>query len=54
MEYKHTHDQCQTAVSGIKTLLEQIKRLTDKDNNAVHVCDSAIDICNKLLREPSE
>lgn len=54
MTVKHTHEQCHEAVDGIKMLLEQIKRLSDKDSNAMHVCDSAIDICNKLLREPEK
>jgi hypothetical protein len=53
-KHKHTHNQCQTAVSAIKNLLEQIKRSSDKDSNAIHVCESAIDICNKLLREPEK
>ncbi len=51
---KHTHEQCQQAVSGIKSLLEQIKRASDKDSNAIHVCESAIDICNQLIREPKK
>jgi len=51
-KHKHTHTECQTAVSAIKSLLEQIKRSTNKDSNSIHVCESALDICNKLLREP--
>ena len=51
-KHKHTHTECQTAVSAIKSLLEQIKRSTNKDSNTIHVCESALDICNKLLREP--
>jgi len=52
MTVKHTHQQCQQAVQGIKSLLEQMKRASDKDSNTIHVCESAIDICNNLLREP--
>ena len=51
---KHSHEQCQTAVSGIKNLLEQIKRASDKNSNTIHVCESALDLCEKLLREPSK
>jgi hypothetical protein len=54
MTFKHSHEQCQTAVSGIKNLLEQIKRAADKNSNTIHVCESAIDICNNLLREPDK
>jgi hypothetical protein len=53
-KHKHTHNQCQTAVSAIKSLLEQIKRSSGKGNNTIHVCESALDICNKLLREPEK
>ena len=35
-------------------LLEQIKRAADKNSNTIHVCESAIDICNNLLREPEK
>lgn len=53
MPVKHTHEQCQVAVSGIKELLEQIKRLSN-DETSKHVCESAIEICNNLLREPKK
>jgi len=48
---KHSHEECQQAVSGIKELIEQIARIEDLEIKN-HVCASAIDICNKLLREP--
>ena len=50
MTYKHTQAQCQQAMEGIKELLKQIKRIDDQEVKK-HVCDSAIDICNNLLRE---
>jgi len=53
MTVKHTHTQCQQAVGGIKELLEQLQRLST-DDTAKHICESAIDICNNLLREPEK
>jgi hypothetical protein len=49
--HKHTHEQCQQAVNGIKDLLERIDSINDYVERK-HVCESAIDLCNKLLREP--
>ena len=49
---KHTPEQCQQAMKGIKDLIEQIKRIEDPEVKK-HVCDSAIDICNNLLRKKS-
>jgi len=51
MTVKHTHQQCQQAVQGIKDLLKQIAHIEDDDLRK-HICESAIDICNNLLREP--
>lgn len=48
---KHTQQECQVALAGIKELIERIDRLEDK-NLRHHVCESAIDLCNQLLREP--
>ena len=50
MTVKHNKEQCAEAMNGIKELLEQIKRIEDNDVKK-HVCDSAIDICDNLLRE---
>jgi hypothetical protein len=50
MTVKHTPAQCKQAMTGIKELLEQIRRIDDEDVKK-HICDSAIDICNNLLRE---
>jgi uncharacterized protein YoaH (UPF0181 family) len=50
---KHTHEQCQQAVQGIKDLIEHISRIEDIVVKN-HICDSAIDLCNNLLREPAE
>jgi len=48
--YKHNQAECDIAMNGIKDLIEQIKRIDDKDVKN-HICESAIDICNNLLRE---
>jgi len=53
MTVKHTHEQCQTAVEGIKKLIRQIDKIKDKDLRH-HICESALDICNNLLREPEK
>ena len=50
MTVKHTQEQCKQAMAGIKELIEQIKRIDDPVVKK-HICDSAIDICNNLLRE---
>lgn len=50
MTVKHTPKQCAQAMNGIKELLEQIKRIDDVELRN-HICESAIDICDNLLRE---
>ena len=50
MPVKHTQEQCKQAMQGIKELIEQIRRIEDEEMKR-HVCDSALDICNNLLRE---
>jgi|APSaa5957512535_1039671.scaffolds.fasta_scaffold66716_2 hypothetical protein len=50
---KHTHEQCQKCVSGIKELAEQLKRMASEDTSK-HVCDTILDICDQLLREPKK
>ena len=47
---KHNKEQCAQAMQGIKELLEQIKRIDDVELRN-HICESAIDICDNLLRE---
>jgi len=47
---KHSPDQCHQAVIGIKKLIEQISRIDDLEIKR-HICDSAIEICDNLLRE---
>jgi len=52
----HTMDECRCKVSGIKSLLEQIRRATrGKDaQNDYHIfalSDSAIQMCNELIVE---
>lgn len=47
----HTFDECKCKVAGIKTLLEQISRLSNDDDTLKAVSDSAIQMCNELLVE---
>lgn len=51
MIVKHTQEDCKTALAGIKKLIENIDR-TEDEYLRHHICESAIDLCNKLLREP--
>ncbi len=46
----HTFDECKCKVAGIKSLLEQICRVSNDDNVKV-VSESAIQMCNELLVE---
>ena len=49
---KESYEYYLNKIEKLKILLEQIKRASDKDSNTIYVCESAIDICNNLLREP--
>ena len=53
MTVKHTQEQCKKSMTAIKDLVEQIKRIEDKDVKN-HVCDSVIQLCDQLLREPKK
>jgi hypothetical protein len=53
MEVKHTYEQCHQALEGIKNLLNQLKHINDLELRK-HLCESAIEICDNLLREPPE
>jgi len=53
MEVKHSYEQCHQALDGIKNLLRQIMNIEDIVIRN-HLCESAIEICNNLLREPPE
>lgn len=46
----HTFEQCQTKISGIKILVDQINKLS-KDPTTVALCESASEMCEQLLRE---
>jgi hypothetical protein len=53
MIVKHTQEECKQAMTAIQGLVEQIKRIEDKDVKN-HVCDSVIQLCDQLLREPKK
>jgi uncharacterized protein YutE (UPF0331/DUF86 family) len=53
MIVKHNQAQCLQAMIAIKDLVQQIKRIDDEDVKK-HVCDSALDLCNQLLRDGKE
>jgi len=53
LRVKHTHTQCQTVVSGLKELIKRIDMIEDEYTRH-HTCEAAIDLCNKLLREPEK
>ena len=50
MIVKHNQAQCLQAMIAIKDLVQQIKRIEDKDVKN-HVCDSVIQLCDQLLGE---
>jgi ribosomal protein S6 len=45
----HTFDECKCKVAGIKSLLEQICRMSE--DNVKAVSESAIQMCDELLME---
>ncbi len=47
---KHTPQDCAIAMTAIRDLVEQIKRIEDEDVKN-HVCDSVLQLCNQLLNE---
>lgn len=52
-KHKHSYQQCQDAVSGLRFLIANMKN--DKEANEderCHNCESAIAICDQLLQEP--
>jgi hypothetical protein len=53
LKVKHTHTECQTVVSGLKELIKRIDLIEDNSTRH-HTCEAAIDLCNKLLREPEK
>lgn len=46
----HTYEQCKIKIQGIKTLLTRIKE-AERDHDVIHVADSAMVMCDELLRE---
>jgi len=50
---KHTHEQCQKSVRAIQDLINRIDNIEDKTVRK-HICESAIQICDQLLREPKK
>ena len=53
MLVKHTQEQCKKSMTAMKELVEQIKRIDDQEVKN-HVCDSVIQLCDQLLREPNK
>ncbi len=53
MIVKHTQEECKQAMTAMKDLVEQIKRIEDQEVKN-HVCDSVIQLCDQLLREPKK
>ena len=53
MLVKHTQEQCKKSMTAMKELVEQIKRIDDQEVKN-HVCDSVIQLCDQLLREPKK
>ena len=53
MPVKHTQAECKQAMAAMKELVEQIKRIDDQEVKN-HVCDSIIQLCDQLLREPKK
>ncbi len=53
MPVKHTQAECKQAMTAMKELVEQIKRIDDQEVKN-HVCDSVIQLCDQLLREPKK
>lgn len=53
MTVKHSQDDCKQSMTAIKDLVEQIKRIQDQEVKN-HVCDSVIQLCEQLLREPKK
>jgi hypothetical protein len=47
----HTFDECKCKVAGIKSLLEQICRISEDNDTIRAVSESAIQMCDELLVE---
>lgn len=51
--HKHTKEQCQQVVVGTRDLIQQIKNIDDKATRDA-VCESAIELCDQLIRDGKE
>lgn len=47
----HTFDECKCKVAGIKSLLEQIVRMSEDNDTVRAVSESAVQMCDELLVE---
>ena len=47
----HTFDECKCKVAGIKSLLEQIVRMSEGNDTVRAVSESAVQMCDELLVE---
>jgi hypothetical protein len=48
--YKHSISECAVKLDGIKCLLDRIA-LSTHDTDSKHMAESAMDMCNELIRE---
>jgi predicted Ser/Thr protein kinase len=53
MAVKHTHEQCQMCVKAIRKLVEKAYVVEDKVIRH-HQLESALQLCDQLLREPTK
>ena len=47
----HTYEQCKIKIQGIKTTIESIKDWSKDKHEILHLSDSALAMCDELLRE---
>ncbi len=53
MAVKHTHGQCQSCIKAIRKLVEKGYQIEDKKIRHHHL-ESALQLCDQLLREPAK
>ena len=51
--HKHTQKQCEEVFESVRDLIKQIDRIDDKETRH-HICESAIEMCDRLLRDGKE
>lgn len=48
--YKHDEAECRVVVSGTRDLIKQIANIDDPELRK-HVCESALEMCDRLLQD---